>query len=190
MKKFLVLILSSFLVLAACGQEEHKDKDNKTETNKKAEKKDKQKKADNKKEKNEEKSATEKSTNQNETDNNQSQNSQPQSPQQNQEQTSNQQTSNQQSNHYLTKSQMQHRLKSGQSVDGMVDTDGDTWYQAPGNGDVVGYTKPDGTVCTVGGCRTPEELQPQQDKSNNEESEGHEEKQRSDSQDNNPDQKQ
>lgn len=50
----------------------------------------------------------------------------------------------------------------------MVDADGDTWYQAPGNGDVVGYVKPDGTQCTVGGCVTPE----QQEKMDEEETDG------------------
>ncbi|MFW3590132.1 hypothetical protein [Staphylococcus caprae] len=52
---------------------------------------------------------------------------------------------------------MSQRIKSGQSVNGMVDADGDTWYQAPGNNDMIGYTKPDGTQCTIGGCTTPEE---------------------------------
>ena len=55
-------------------------------------------------------------------------------------------------------------MKNGVNVNGMVDADGDTWYQAPGNGDVVGYTKPDGTQCTVGGCVTPA----QQEKMNEE----------------------
>ena len=44
---------------------------------------------------------------------------------------------------------MSQRIKSGQSVNGMVDADGDTWYQAPGNNDMIGYTKPDGTQCTI-----------------------------------------
>ena len=33
----------------------------------------------------------------------------------------------------------------------MVDADGNTWYQAQGAGDVIGYTKPDG------GCVTPQQ---------------------------------
>ena len=39
----------------------------------------------------------------------------------------------------------------------MVDADGNIWYQAQGAGDVIGYTKPDGTQCTVGGCVTPQQ---------------------------------
>lgn len=67
-------------------------------------------------------------------------------------------------NKALTKEEISQQMKNGVNVNGMVDADGDTWYQAPGNGDVVGYTKPDGTQCTVGGCVTPA----QQEKMNEE----------------------
>ena len=48
----------------------------------------------------------------------------------------------------------------------MVDADGNTWYQAQGAGDVIGYTKPDGTQCTVGGCVTPQQQQEQINEAN------------------------
>lgn len=64
---------------------------------------------------------------------------------------------NESENRVLTKEEISKQIKSGVNVDGMVDADGDTWYQAPGNGDVVGYIKPDGTQCTVGGCVSPEQ---------------------------------
>lgn len=142
------LALSSALLLTACGQDEKKEESKPKEEHKKTTK---TKKSENKK------STSEKPQQQNETDKNQTDNSQEQPPRQNYEQTNNQQAAQ-----YLTKAQMEQRLKSGQSVDGMVDTDGDTWYQAPGGGDVVGYYKPDGTQCTVGGCMTAEQQQQQE----------------------------
>ncbi|HDE4009836.1 TPA: hypothetical protein PC776_002866, partial [Staphylococcus aureus] len=57
----------------------------------------------------------------------------------------------------LTKDEISQRVKNGHNVNGMVDADGNTWYQAQGAGDVIGYTKPDGTQCTVGGCVTPQQ---------------------------------
>ncbi|HBI9260028.1 TPA: hypothetical protein I2275_RS14015, partial [Staphylococcus aureus] len=51
----------------------------------------------------------------------------------------------QQTNRPLTKDEISQRVKNGHNVNGMVDADGNTWYQAQGAGDVIGYTKPDGT---------------------------------------------
>ncbi len=62
-----------------------------------------------------------------------------------------------QNNRPLTKDEISQRVKNGHNVNGMVDADGNTWYQAQGAGDVIGYTKPDGTQCTVGGCVTPQQ---------------------------------
>lgn len=60
----------------------------------------------------------------------------------------------------LTKEEVSDIARNGGNVDGVVDEDGDTWYQAPGTGhDVMGYEKPDGSVCSLGGCKTPEELE-------------------------------
>ncbi|MBF0810472.1 hypothetical protein E4T72_05300 [Staphylococcus xylosus] len=149
MKKVLILLLASFLALAACGSNEASKSDNKKETklsNEETKKDDKKsnddKKSDMEKEKSNDNSADD-------TDNEQS------------EQTTNE---NEPQNKALTKEEISQRMKNGVNVNGMVDADGDTWYQAPGNGDVVGYTKPDGTQCTVGGCVTPA----QQEKMNEE----------------------
>lgn len=60
MKKVFYLVLASFLVLAACGNEASQEKDNKTETTKKEEKQDKQNKSDDKKEKKNDKSKEDK----------------------------------------------------------------------------------------------------------------------------------
>ncbi|MGW7831475.1 hypothetical protein BU107_13070 [Staphylococcus xylosus] len=155
MKKVLILLLASFLALAACGNNETSKSDDKKETkssNEETEKDDKKsnddKKSDKEKEKSNDNSADD-------TDNVKvADNEQP-------EQTTNE---NEPQNKALTKEEISQQMKNGVNVNGMVDADGDTWYQAPGNGDVVGYTKPDGTQCTVGGCVTPA----QQEKMNEE----------------------
>lgn len=63
MKYLFYLILASFLALAACGNEESKEKDKKAETTKKEKKQDKQKKSDDKNEKKEDKSKEDKQQN-------------------------------------------------------------------------------------------------------------------------------
>ncbi|UBV39542.1 hypothetical protein [Staphylococcus xylosus] len=155
MKKVLILLLASFLALAACGSNEASKSDNKKETklsNEETKKDDKKsnddKKSDMEKEKSNDNSADD-TDNVKVADNEQY------------EQTTNE---NEPQNKALTKEEISQRMKNGVNVNGMVDADGDTWYQAPGNGDVVGYTKPDGTQCTVGGCVTPA----QQEKMNEE----------------------
>ncbi|SUL96186.1 putative lipoprotein [Staphylococcus caprae] len=96
---------------------------------------------------NDKKQKSERKNNQNEKESNKNQESS----------NSQEQQINENNNRPLSKDEMSQRIKSGQSVNGMVDADGDTWYQAPGNNDMIGYTKPDGTQCTIGGCTTPEE---------------------------------
>lgn len=146
MKKVLILLLASFLALAACGSNEASKSDNKKETklsNEETKKDDKKsnddKKSDMEKEKSNDNSVDD-TDNVRVADNEQS------------EQTTNE---SEPQNKALTKEEISQQMKNGVNVNGMVDADGDTWYQAPGNGDVVGYTKPDGTQCTVGGCVTP-----------------------------------
>lgn len=150
MKKFLFLLLASFLVLGACGQEESKSEDKKeTKSSDKESKKDDKKSNDDKKEKSDKEK--EKSD---DTDNEQS------------EQTT---SENESQNKVLTKDEISQQIKNGINVNGIVDADGDKWYQAPGNGDVVGYTKPDGTQCTVGGCVTPAQQERMDAEQDNEE---------------------
>ncbi|MCM3517931.1 hypothetical protein M3663_03200 [Staphylococcus xylosus] len=155
MKKVLILLLASFLALAVCGSNEASKSDNKKETklsNEETKKDDKKsnddKKSDMEKEKSNDNSVDD-TDNVRVADNEQS------------EQTTNE---SEPQNKALTKEEISQQMKNGVNVNGMVDADGDTWYQAPGNGDVVGYTKPDGTQCTVGGCVTPT----QQEKMNEE----------------------
>ncbi|MGX0910503.1 hypothetical protein [Staphylococcus caprae] len=139
-KNILVLILSSLLILGACGHEKEK----KDESKPKSESKKTHKKNSNNSDK---KQKSESKNNQNEKESNKKQESL----------NSQEQQINENNNRPLSKDEMSQRIKSGQSVNGMVDADGDTWYQASGNNDMVGYTKPDGTQCTIGGCTTPEE---------------------------------
>ncbi|MGW7951611.1 hypothetical protein [Staphylococcus xylosus] len=155
MKKVLILLLASFLALAACGSNEASKSDNKKETklsNEETKKDDKKSNDDKKSDMENEKSndnSVDDTDNVRVADNEQS------------EQTTNE---SEPQNKALTKEEISQQMKNGVNVNGMVDADGDTWYQAPGNGDVVGYTKPDGTQCTVGGCVTPA----QQEKMNEE----------------------
>ncbi|MGW7849257.1 hypothetical protein ACWEW2_01845 [Staphylococcus xylosus] len=155
MKKVLILLLASFLALAACGSNEASKSDNKKETklsNEETKKDDKKSNDDKKSDMGKEKSndnSVDDTDNVRVADNEQS------------EQTTNE---SEPQNKALTKEEISQQMKNGVNVNGMVDADGDTWYQAPGNGDVVGYTKPDGTQCTVGGCVTPA----QQEKMNEE----------------------
>lgn len=144
MKRLLFLLFASLLVLAACGneekKEEHKKEKQSSEVKKKSEdsKSDKESKKDTKKEtSNEEANSQDIET----------------------QQYNDASTEESSFNRLLTKEEISQKFKNGQNVNGMVDADGDTWYQAPGNGDVVGYTKSDGTQCTVGGCTTPQELE-------------------------------
>lgn len=144
MKKLLLTAtLSGALLLSACGNtsvDSNKEDDDKSEQQETKKDNNQQAKKDNN---------NQQETNQNEQENNQKKSD-------NQEQSNNKHQTN--NNEPLSKEEITRMMKNGGNVDGMVDEDGDTWYQAPGTGhDVVGYTKPDGTTCTVGGCTTPEE---------------------------------
>lgn len=156
MKKLFILLFASLLVLGACGQKEETSSKSETtkqsgdkENKKQDEKKDKDK--DNKQDSSNESEAD---TEEEEQSAEENENTEGQEEIENSEQTNNE---NESENRALTKEEISKQIKSGVNVDGMVDADGDTWYQAPGNGDVVGYVKPDGTQCTVGGCVTPEQ---------------------------------
>ncbi|HEI4271885.1 TPA: hypothetical protein SIZ89_001900 [Staphylococcus aureus] len=139
MKRLLGLTLASALVLGACGSH---DGDKKEESKKTETKKDNK---DKKKETKEKAEAKKENANQNDNNN-----------QVNNENNTNV-NNDQQTNRPLTKDEISQRVKNGHNVNGMVDADGNTWYQAQGAGDVIGYTKPDGTQCTVGGCVTPQQ---------------------------------
>ncbi|MCY1029000.1 hypothetical protein OWI80_10615, partial [Mammaliicoccus sciuri] len=55
-----------------------------------------------------------------------------------------------------SKEEIAQQYKNGQDVNGQVDNEGNEYVQAQGGGDAMGYYKPDGTFCTVGGCVSPE----------------------------------
>lgn len=138
MKKVLFFLLSSTLILGACGNDDDKaSKESKSKQETKKTNEDKKQQT----------ASKEKQTEEQPTESN----------------TIEQPSVEQQTNRPLTKDEISQRMRNGENVNGMVDADGDTWYQAPGNGDVVGYTKPDGTQCTVGGCVTPEQQKAQEE---------------------------
>nr|WP_286313645.1 hypothetical protein [Mammaliicoccus lentus] len=157
MKKLFILLFASLLVLGACGQKE--ETSSKSETKKQSNNKE-NKKQDEKKDKDKEKDNKQDSSNESEADTEEEQSAEENESTEGQEEIENSEQTNNENeseNRALTKEEISKQIKSGVNVDGMVDADGDTWYQAPGNGDVVGYVKPDGTQCTVGGCVTPEQ---------------------------------
>lgn len=155
MKKLLVLLFASLLVLGACGQKEESSSKDDTKETKKEVKKDKPKKKSDKDKtkkesakksepKTEEQTTEEVTTNEQQTTeevNSTEQNTQEQAP---------------------TKEEMAQKFKNGEDVNGLVDNEGNEYVQAQGGGDAMGYYKPDGSFCTVGGCVSPE-AQEQQD---------------------------
>lgn len=154
MKKLLVLLFASLLVLGACGQkEESSSKDDTKETkevkkeNKKEDKKESKDKEVSKKTepKSEEQSTEEVATNEQ---------------QSTQENTSAEEVAQEQA---PTKEEMAQKFKNGEDVNGLVDNEGNEYVQAQGNGDAMGYYKADGSYCTVGGCLTPEEMDKQEE---------------------------
>lgn len=125
MKKYLVLLVSSLIILVACEHEKPK----KEYTSQKIDKK-----VDNKK----------KDNNKNQTENSSS----------NQSITQNFQL-NQDKSQFVNKKQPENQFNHAQYINGKQGQHHNEWYQAPGNGDAIGYITPDGTQCTVGGCVSP-----------------------------------
>lgn len=154
MKKLLVLLFASLLVLGACGQkEESSSKDDTKETkevNKEAKKEDKKESKDKEVSKKTEPKSEEQSTEEVATNEQQS----------TQENTSTEEVAQEQS---PTKDEMAQKFKNGENINGQVDNEGNEYVQSQGNGDAMGYYKPDGSYCTVGGCLTPEEMDKQEE---------------------------
>lgn len=154
MKKLLVLLFASLLVLGACGQKEEssskddtkESKEVKKEVKKEDKKKDKDKEVTKKAEPKSEKQSTEEVA----TDEQQT----------TQENTSTEEVAQEQS---PTKDEMAQKFKNGENINGQVDNEGNEYVQAQGNGDAMGYYKADGSYCTVGGCLTPEEMDKQEE---------------------------
>ncbi|HCN60607.1 hypothetical protein [Mammaliicoccus fleurettii] len=142
MKKLLVLLFVSLLVLGACGQKEKSTKEESTKEAKKEVKKDNPKKENASKKEDKDNKSEPKTEEQSTEDIN----------------TTEQPTQEQS----LTKEEMVQKFKNGENVDGQVDAEGNTYVQGQGGGDAMGYYKPDGSFCTVGGCVSPES-QEQQD---------------------------
>ncbi|MDT0701973.1 hypothetical protein RM652_02505 [Mammaliicoccus sciuri] len=154
MKKVLVLLFASLLVLGACGQkEESSSKDDTKETKevkKEAKKEDKKESKDKEvskktEDKSDEQSTEEVATNEQQTT---------------QENTSTEEVTQEQS---PTKDEMAQKFKNGENINGQIDNEGNEYVQAQGNGDAMGYYKTDGSYCTVGGCLTPEEMDKQEE---------------------------
>lgn len=125
MKKYLVLLISSLIILVACEHE----KPTKEYTSQKIDKK-----VDNKK----------KDNNKNQTENSSS----------NQSITQNFQL-NQDKSQFVNNKQPENQFNHAQYINGKQGQYHNEWYQAPGNGDAIGYITPDGTQCTVGRSVSP-----------------------------------
>lgn len=154
MKRLLVLLFASLLVLGACGQkEESSSKDDAKETKevkKEAKKEDKKESKDKEVSEKTEPKSEEQSTEEVATNEQQS----------TQENTSTEEVAQEQS---PTKDEMAQKFKNGENINGQVDNEGNEYVQAQGNGDAMGYYKADGSYCTVGGCLTPEEMDKQEE---------------------------
>lgn len=137
MKKLLVLLFASLLVLGACGQKEESSSKDDTKETKKVVKKEEKKESDKDKTKKESAKKAEPKTEESTTEevNTTEQPTQEQAP---------------------TKEEMAQKFKNGENVNGQIDNEGNQYVQAQGGGDAMGYYKPDGSFCTVGGCVSPE----------------------------------
>ncbi|MDG0821380.1 hypothetical protein M4L38_01190 [Staphylococcus equorum] len=156
MKKLLFLLLASFLVLAACGQEESKTEDKKeTKASDKESKKDDDKKSDEEKDKSHDKSNEEVA---NEEPQSQEQQS-TEEPMQSQEQVNTQEEQ-------PVQSQEQAPVAEEQTSQGANNEESNL----PAGDAMFGEYKDDGTYCTVGGCLSPEQ-QKEQEEANYEEME-------------------
>ncbi len=158
MKKVLFLLFASLLVLGACGQKE--ESSSKEETTKKTESKDKKK--DNEKKDKSEKEDKDKETaerSEPKTEEESTEEVTTEEPQSVEEDSTEQPTQEQ----APTKDEMEQKFKNGEDLNGQVDNEGNEYVQAQGNGDAMGYYKPDGSYCTVGGCLTPDEMEEQEE---------------------------
>ncbi|MBU6112444.1 hypothetical protein [Mammaliicoccus lentus] len=162
MKKLLFLLFASLLVLGACGQkgetiskEESTKKTESKDKKKDNDKKDKSEKEDKESAKESEAKTEEKSTEENTTER----------PQSTEEDTAEEQINEEasQQEQAPTKEEMEQKFKNGEDLNGQVDNEGNEYVQAQGNGDAMGYYKPDGSYCTVGGCLTPDEMEEQEE---------------------------
>lgn len=155
MKKLLVLLLASLLVISACGQKE--ENSTKEESTKKTESKE-TKKEEHKKKELDKKETTKKAEPKTE-----EQTTEEVTTNEQQQPTEELNTTEQPTQEQVpTKDEMAQKFKNGENVSGQVDAEGNTYVQAQGGGDAMGYYKPDGSFCTVGGCVSPES-QAQQD---------------------------
>lgn len=160
MKKLLVLLFASLLVLGACGQkEESTSKDDTKETKevkKDAKKEDKKESKDKEVSKKTEPKSEEQSTEEVATNEQQSTEEVTTNEQPTQEQQTVEQPVQQPVQEAPTQDEITQQFKNGQDVNGQVDNEGNKYVQAQGGGDAMGYYKPDGSFCTVGGCVSPE----------------------------------
>ena len=145
MKKLLFLVLVSFLVLAACGQDESKSEDKKeTKSTDKESKKD-NKKSDKEKDKSDDKSnekvADKESLEQTNTQ---------------EQQTTQEQVNTQQQ---LVQSQEKSQYEEQQNSQGSNNEQSNV----PAGDAMFGEYKDDGSYCTVGGCLTPEQQKDQEE---------------------------
>ena len=145
MKKLLFLVLVSFLVLAACGQDESKSEDKKeTKSTDKESKKD-NKKSDKEKDKSDDKS-NEKVADKESLE---------------QTNTQEQQTTQEQVN---TQQQLVQSQEKSQYEEQQNSQDGNNEQSNIPAGDAMfGEYKDDGSYCTVGGCLTPEQQKDQEE---------------------------
>lgn len=147
MKKILFLLLASFLVLTACGQEESKSEDKKeTKSSEKADKKKDDKKSEDRKDKSDDNSNEEVAT----------QDESNEQPFQSQEQVN---TQEQQTAQQPIKSQEKAQSEEQQNLQG----GNNEQSNVPAGDAMFGEYKDDGTYCTVGGCLTPEQQKDQEE---------------------------
>ncbi|MEN3088826.1 MAG: hypothetical protein ABC378_03190 [Staphylococcus pseudoxylosus] len=146
MKKFLFLLLTSFLVLAACGQEDSKSEDKKeTKSSSKEVEKDNDKKIENDDKENADKNESKDKNNEEVTS------EKPQSQEQFVQENEQEQDS----------AQYQERVNTQESQNTQENSNDQANVPA---GDVAfGEYKDDGTYCTVGGCLTPEQQKNQEE---------------------------
>lgn len=158
MKKLLFLVLASFLVLAACGQDESKSEDKKETKSTDKESKKENKKSNDHKESDEEKDKSDYKSNK-EVANKESLE---------QTNTQEQQTTQEQVNTQQQDVQSQEKSQSEEQQNSQGSNNEQS--NVPAGDAIFGEYKDDGSYCTVGGCLTPEQ-QKKQEEANYEEME-------------------